>query len=111
LEYHHYRLDAGKTVQLTIHPEHQSFIYPLSGAVQIGKERYERGVLPLFDSAAGLVMIENPFTEPAEFIFLSGKPIGEPIARYGPFVMNTEAEIEAAFYEYQRGEMGVLSGE
>ena len=42
----------------------------------------------------------------AEAVMLQGRPIGEPVARYGPFVMNTEVEIEQAFLDYRRTEFG-----
>jgi redox-sensitive bicupin YhaK (pirin superfamily) len=41
--------------------------------------------------------------EPVRFLLVSGKPIGEPVAWYGPIVMNTQAELETAFEEYERG--------
>ena len=37
---------------------------------------------------------------------LQGRPIGEPVVKYGPFVMNTEQEIQVAFRDYQQGKMG-----
>eukprot|EP01065_Artemidia_motanka_P037861 TRINITY_DN46765_c0_g1_i1.p1 TRINITY_DN46765_c0_g1~~TRINITY_DN46765_c0_g1_i1.p1 ORF type:complete len:355 (+),score=88.79 TRINITY_DN46765_c0_g1_i1:63-1067(+) len=56
--------------------------------------------------ATAEVPVSNTGSEPLEVLVLQGKPIGEPVAQHGPFVMNTQQEIREAFRDYQRTEFG-----
>ncbi len=80
-------------------------LYVFRGAgVSIGGQSVpnQRVVRVRADQAA---VVENGF-EPSEILMLQGKPIGEPVAHYGPFVMNTRAELEQAFADYRRTQFG-----
>ena len=52
---------------------------------------------------AGDQVVMSTENEPARFLLISGKPIGEPVAWYGPIVMNTQEELRVAFEEYSNG--------
>ena len=57
--------------------------------------------LIIFDDGDEVVISSED--KPLRFLFVSGKPIGEPVAWYGPIVMNTQEELRIAFEEYQNG--------
>ena len=80
-------------------------LYFFKGAgVKVGGQRIDgRGAIELRASAE--VELVNG-SETSEFLVLQGRPIGEPVSQYGPFVMNTRAEIEQAFADYQRTQFG-----
>ena len=63
----------------------------------------------MFKNDGETVQIKNAETENLEVILLSGEPINEPIASYGPFVMNNYDEIYEAIQDYQMGRMGTLN--
>ncbi len=73
-------------------------------ALQVGSHHYDspRGVLLRGDTPAPLVAGDRE----VELLLLQGQPIGEPVAHYGPFVMNTRAELQQAFDDYRRTQFG-----
>ena len=73
-------------------------------------ERGADGQMIMFAPDGDEVRIENPADASAtlEALLIAGVPLNEPIARYGPFVMNTETEIHQAFEDYRRGRMGAI---
>jgi redox-sensitive bicupin YhaK (pirin superfamily) len=97
------QLAPGGSFAHAIDSGYSAFVYPYEGTLRIGERElkaHDAGVLGAGDrielgaGAAG-----------ARFLLLAGKPLREPIAQYGPFVMNTRAEIEQAVRDYQSGEL------
>jgi len=86
---------------------HNTFIYVYEGALAIGEDarKLETGNAGLL--GAGDEISVEALTEDTRFILLAGIPLKEPIAQYGPFVMNTTDEIEQAIQDYRNG---VLAG-
>ena len=98
-------LPAKASFEAAVPAGHNVFLYAYEGEAAVGAERK-----PLPHRAAGLlsdgdmVRIEAGAAG-ARVLLLAGKPIGEPIVQYGPFVMNTREEIEQAIADYQSGEI------
>jgi len=74
-------------------------------------ERGVDGQMVLFAQDGSEVKIENPANAKAalEVLLIAGLPLNEPVARYGPFVMNTREEIYQAMEDYRMGRMGTIS--
>jgi len=101
--YIHVVLEDGKVFDYDVPKEHNSFIYLLKGELIIGNKKHEKTTdssLILLERGTKLKILAN---KKSEFLFIAGKPIGEPIARGGPFVMNTKAEILEAIKDYNEG--------
>ena len=91
----------------TLPAGHAAFAYVADGQVEFGCGSFnspatlDERELAVFDDGNFVSAITNE--SPARFLLIAGKPIGEPIVREGPFVMNTKAEIAMAIRDYQRG--------
>jgi redox-sensitive bicupin YhaK (pirin superfamily) len=97
------QLNPGKTFSAVIPETHAVYIYPFEGSVEIGDrmlKTHRGGAL-----GPGAAIEVKAGAEGARFLVLAAKPIREPIVQYGPFVMNTRAEIEQAIRDYQSGQL------
>jgi redox-sensitive bicupin YhaK (pirin superfamily) len=76
------------------------------GSATIGQneETVNRGEIAVLDTGESLTLRAG--TEAASAIVVAGRALGEPVARYGPFVMNTEQEIRQALLDFQSGRLG-----
>ena len=101
------RLKADKAATLPLVEGHTATFLVLSGkvAVQDGQSAAE-GDLAIFSHQGDAITLEA--TVDTHLLLMSGEPIAEPVVGYGPFVMNSKAEIQQAFEDYQLGKMGDL---
>ena|SRR3989449_27563 len=100
---------GGKIVQ-AVPRDFNAFAYVVSGAAGFAgnPEHVQRGNMIAFAKDGDEVSIEASAENSARVFLIGGRPLNEPIARYGPFVMNTPHEIEEAFKDYSSGRMGSI---
>ncbi|MDX1676988.1 pirin family protein [Arsukibacterium sp.] len=100
------RMTAGTELKVLLPAEHHAVLYPFAGSVAVKKadnlEQLKEHHAGLLNQGEHLTLVAN---SEVSLILLAGKPIAEPVVQYGPFVMNSNAEIEQAIRDYQRGEL------
>jgi hypothetical protein len=97
-------LDPGASFHTALAAGHTAFLYVFEGALVAGDEpsqHVERGELAVLGS--GDAVAARAGASGARFILVAGRPLGEPVARYGPIVMNTRAELQRAFDDLRNG--------
>ena len=97
-------LGAGLSFEHGLPTGHNAFVYVYEGELNllVNDERYPIQTSELVSLTAGDAVRFEASSE-SHFIFVAGKPLNEPVARYGPFVMNTQAEIQQAIVDFQAG--------
>lgn len=97
-------LQKGDQKEFMIPGTHNTLIFVMSGEIEIGGESVNNAELAILDHSGDRFKVAAK--QDTKALILSGEPILEPIAGYGPFVMNTPAEIEQAFSDFRQGKMG-----
>jgi redox-sensitive bicupin YhaK (pirin superfamily) len=124
--YQHWTLRPGAAVLQPVPPGYSAVAYVFDGEARIGPggETVGAGQLAVFgpggtapsgasgtapSGASGAVRLATDTAHSAQLLLLGGVPLGEPVAWYGPFVMNTEQEVRQAIEDYQSGRMGAIA--
>ena len=113
----HATVAAGGHLELPWPAGYNALAYVLAGRGSAGSERrpVRTGQLALFGAGDVVAVDADPRQEAGhealEVLLLGGRPIGEPVVHYGPFVMNTRAEILQALEDYQAGRLGRVPAE
>ncbi len=108
--YLHYSIKPGGVATQKVSSTYNTFAYIVDGEGLFGAEREpaKDGQMVLFAQDGDEVRIENTGNATLDILLIGGMALNEPIARYGPFVMNTESEIRQAFEDYRLGRMGEI---
>jgi redox-sensitive bicupin YhaK (pirin superfamily) len=103
----HVTLQPGAQLDLPWQPDYNALVYVLAGRGTAGVERrpFHLGQLAVFGPGDAVRVAADT---QLDLFVLGGRPIREPVAQYGPFVMNTRAELIQAFEDYQQGRLGVI---
>jgi redox-sensitive bicupin YhaK (pirin superfamily) len=110
----HASIAAGASLSLPWQPTYNGLAYVYAGSGTAGTEGHEvhAGQLVVFGKGDRITLAadarQDSRTSSLEVILLGGEPINEPMVQYGPFVMNTREELQAALEDYQHGRLGVI---
>ena len=105
-----WRVRSGAAAGIDIDADFNAAAYVFEGRVSFGRDAtpVDRGQMALFGEGTTLCVSAEPDGGGGRFLLLAGAPIGEAMARHGPFVMNTRDELVEAIDDFQKGRMGVI---
>ena len=110
----HATVSAGARLDLPWDPAANALVYVLAGSGTVGSGGHpvQAGQLAVLGAGDSVVVDaargQDSRSETLEVLLLGGRPIGEPVAHYGPFVMNTREELAQAVEDFQKGRMGTI---
>ena len=99
-------LPAGSQFEQPLPAGHNAFLYVYRGAVTLDGQAVSAQRMAILANEPGADGVRLSASADAKVILIAGRPLGEPIAQYGPFVMNTEAEIYQAIQDFRAGRLG-----
>jgi len=113
----HVTLQPGAQLDLPWQSDYNALVYVLAGRGTVGVEArpIQKGQLAAYGAGDAIRVsadaIQDSNAPTMELFIMGGRPIREPVAQYGPFVMNTREELAQAFEDYQKGRLGVIPAE
>lgn len=105
IAYQHWRFLPGAVLDVAVVPEHTAFVYVFDGSLTVSGHPTIAGQLAVLGKGDSVALAASGR---AQALLLSGVPLREPVVQYGPFVMNTEREIEQAIRDYRAGKLGEI---
>ncbi len=101
------RLNAGRSLSFELAAGHTAALFVLHGAIRIGAHTVRASELAVMERKGTHFAFDT--SEDSVVLFLSGQPLDEPIVGYGPFVMNSQAEIKQAMRDFESGNFGQIA--
>jgi redox-sensitive bicupin YhaK (pirin superfamily) len=96
-------LPEGASFDLPLPAGHNAFVYVYRGEAVVEGKAVPQARMAILDNAADADGVRIKAARDSRFLVIAGKPLGEPIVQYGPFVMNTEAQLHEAVEDFRAG--------